>query len=451
MKAFSAPGKALIAGGYLVLDKQFASYVVALSSRMHAVVEGAHTAPEESNTVITVKSPQFLEGEWSFVFDHSSETFTVSEVLGRKNPFVEYSILTMLKFINPQFASKIDITIFSDSGYHSQENVTVKKSQSKQFAYHTAKITDVPKTGLGSSAGLVTVLTTALYSFYISSADVTEKQHLESIHKLAQVAHCQAQGKVGSGFDVAAATFGSIVYRRFDPSLINELKSGVNKSEDSQQIQDLVKQDWNIRNDRVALPSGIRLIMGDVKGGSNTPKLVQKVLKWRAEDPESSEIYSDLNTNNMKLVDSLSEITKAEQDDHFSYAESLKQIGNLNTYEILKSTNASIKPFQDLIKATLEIRKNLQIITQRSGAEIEPPQQTQLLDRCNEIKGVLSSVVPGAGGHDAISLLIEANALENLVQAKKEDTIFDKVEWLDLTEQEYGIIIENVDSYKEFL
>lgn len=450
MKAFSAPGKALIAGGYLVLDKQFASYVVALSSRMHAVVEGKQI-PDSSRTTISVKSPQFLEGEWSFVFDHDSETFTIAEVQQRKNPFVEYSILTILKYFNPKSAAYINITIFSDSGYHSQENVSVKKFNDKQFAYHNSKITDVPKTGLGSSAGLVTVLTTALYSFYTNNVDVTQTQHLESIHKLAQVAHCQAQGKVGSGFDVAAATFGSIVYRRFDPALINDLQQGLAKDQDSTQIQNLIKQDWEIRNDRVALPKGIRLIMGDVKGGSNTPKLVQKVLKWRVEDPESPLIYSDLNNNNMRLVESLSEINDLSRNDHDLYTETLKQINNTNTAQILESTNPSFKPFQNLIQATLKIRKNLQIITERSGAEIEPPQQTQLLNHCNEINGVLSSVVPGAGGHDAISLLVESNALDNLLKAKKDDKIFENVEWLDLSEQEYGITVEGVESYAGFL
>lgn len=45
----------------------------------------------------------------------------------------------------------------------------------------------------------------------------------EEIHRIAQYAHCRAQGKVGSGFDVSAAIFGSHVYRRFTPSLLSDL------------------------------------------------------------------------------------------------------------------------------------------------------------------------------------------------------------------------------------
>jgi phosphomevalonate kinase len=35
-----------------------------------------------------------------------------------------------------------------------------------------------------------------------------------------------AQGKVGSGFDVSAAVFGSQVYNRFDPRVIQPLLEG---------------------------------------------------------------------------------------------------------------------------------------------------------------------------------------------------------------------------------
>ena len=42
-------------------------------------------------------------------------------------------------------------------------------------------------------------------------------------HQVAQLAHCVAQGKVGSGFDVAAAFFGSHIYRRFSRETIADI------------------------------------------------------------------------------------------------------------------------------------------------------------------------------------------------------------------------------------
>ena len=43
------------------------------------------------------------------------------------------------------------------------------------------------------------------------------------MHNLAQYCHCYAQGKVGSGFDVSAAVYGSQRYRRFSPSVLDAL------------------------------------------------------------------------------------------------------------------------------------------------------------------------------------------------------------------------------------
>ena len=44
---------------------------------------------------------------------------------------------------------------------------------------------------------------------------------LEIIHSVAQAAHCAAQGKIGSGFDVSCAVYGSQRYVRFSPSVLS--------------------------------------------------------------------------------------------------------------------------------------------------------------------------------------------------------------------------------------
>ena len=52
-------------------------------------------------------------------------------------------------------------------------------------------------------------------------------------HNLAQFVHCVAQGKVGSGFDVSSAVFGSHLYTRFDPLVIQDLMSVASVSRES--------------------------------------------------------------------------------------------------------------------------------------------------------------------------------------------------------------------------
>ncbi|KAG6846194.1 hypothetical protein H0H93_015489 [Arthromyces matolae] len=43
---------------------------------------------------------------------------------------------------------------------------------------------------------------------------------------------------------------------------------------------------------------------------------------------------------------------------------------------------------------------------ERSGVPIEPDEQTNLLDSCLSLAGVIGGGVPGAGGYDAIWLLV---------------------------------------------
>jgi hypothetical protein len=83
---------------------------------------------------------------------------------------------------------------------------------------------------MGSSAALITSLVSALL-IHFAAVTETDFANLEGdgrrlAHNAAQFVHCLAQGKVGSGFDVAAAVFGSQIYRRFKPAVLDPLMKG---------------------------------------------------------------------------------------------------------------------------------------------------------------------------------------------------------------------------------
>ena len=58
----SAPGKVLLAGGYLILDPKYSGIVVSTSSRFYSVVSPTPTTPG----FITVNSPQFTDAVWRY-------------------------------------------------------------------------------------------------------------------------------------------------------------------------------------------------------------------------------------------------------------------------------------------------------------------------------------------------------------------------------------------------
>lgn len=84
--AASAPGKVLLAGGYLVLDPKYTGLVFGLSARIHVVVKDvedaaaagdAQTKTAASHNEIVVDSPQFKDAQWRYSYE-ASETGGVS-------------------------------------------------------------------------------------------------------------------------------------------------------------------------------------------------------------------------------------------------------------------------------------------------------------------------------------------------------------------------------------
>jgi phosphomevalonate kinase len=65
-KAVSAPGKVLLAGGFLVLDRNYTGLVFGLDARIHVRIEPIKTRSGVTLSEIIVKSPQFREANWEF-------------------------------------------------------------------------------------------------------------------------------------------------------------------------------------------------------------------------------------------------------------------------------------------------------------------------------------------------------------------------------------------------
>jgi phosphomevalonate kinase len=73
----------------------------------------------------------------------------------------------------------------------------------------------VSKTGMGSSAALTTSFVGALLQWFgivtLSAEGTRLDEDKRVIHNVSQLAHAVAQGKIGSGFDVAAAVYGKML------------------------------------------------------------------------------------------------------------------------------------------------------------------------------------------------------------------------------------------------
>jgi phosphomevalonate kinase len=205
-------------------------------------------------------------------------------------------------------------------------------------------------------------------------------------------------------------------------------------------LQKLIEgQDWDtsISKAAVKMPNGLRLVMCDVDCGSETPGMVKKVLKWREENrEEADEIWNKLQEGNEAVAAELTRLATSQD----AGAEAQDKYARLRS----------------IIK---ENRKLIRQMSLASRVPIEPPQQTALLDACSSISGVIGGVVPGAGGYDAIVLLLEDKEdviaeLRNLLAGWKVDAdqsdgvTIGKVGILGVREDMVGVKQEDPAAYQ---
>jgi phosphomevalonate kinase len=356
-----------------------------------------------------------------------------------RNPFVETALAYALSYVSSVGSSNISpssITILADNDYYSTSSASLTGARFHDFG---VPLSEANKTGLGSSAALVTAFTAAVLSYYLPTDvfDVTTEADKRRLHNLAQAAHCAAQGKVGSGFDVASAVYGSCLYRRFSPAILSAHgEPGASKF--GKQLVDIVnesgvdgKWDTEIVKDQVKVPKGIRLVMCDVSCGSQTPGMVKQVLAWRKDTGAEAE----------KVWEGLQEVN-----------EGLAQ-------ELVKLAESGSKDYSELRQRIQAIRQGIRDMSKQSGVPIEPPAQTDLLDACSKVEGVIGGVVPGAGGYDAIALLIEDR--EEVVEKLREllsswkmsgetDGSMGKVSMLGVKQEMSGVRVEQGGEYAEW-
>jgi len=326
----------------------------------------------------------------------------------------------------------------ADDSYYSQSATFGQRQQG--FVDFGCPLSKAHKTGLGSSAALVTAITVALIAWHIEGVD--QKLPLHTVHNLAQAAHCAAQGKVGSGFDVAAAVFGSCLYRRFTPSIL-EAVGEPSSSGFAERLRLCVddlnidhKWDVEVSSRAVQLPKSLLLLMCDVDCGSETPSMVRQILAWRKEKPSEAErLWSAIQEGSNYLCQTLTH---------------LSQLDGIN-----------MQAKQELIDTVLTIRSLVREMSTKSNVPVEPPIITQLLDYCTSLPGVIGGVAPGAGGYDAVALLVDndGEVVRDLKQrlehweAREEGTglRIGKVQLLRVRQAYEGIRHEDVSKYSEWL
>lgn len=71
--AISAPGKVFLAGGYLVLDRDYTGLIFGLSARINVIAQDIQTSEGVQLSEIVVESPQFRDSQWRYGYKLNDE------------------------------------------------------------------------------------------------------------------------------------------------------------------------------------------------------------------------------------------------------------------------------------------------------------------------------------------------------------------------------------------
>lgn len=439
----SAPGKALLAGGYLVLDPAYSGLVVSVSSRFYTVIRDGD--PSVCPNEICVRSPQFIDSTWKYTVTLENDGVLVSESQrssSNRNRFVHCALQLTLKLVsewNPKeltclLSRGLDIAAVGDNDFYTQKREPgepcpsiASLSEMPPFCPLNVTLSDVQKTGMGSSAALITSIVSALLLKFgvISKEGFARRDGSDRVlaHNTAQLVHCLAQGKVGSGFDVSAAVFGSHIYTRFDPKILAPLMDATEDLSNFARIplrpvldpSAAVGQDKAIWNSEVIpfqLPPLVRLVLADVAGGSSTPSLVRKVNEWRSKNlQDANQLWTSIDLSNKSMMAGFRELSSLYMSDTEAYEAAVhsltflppSQWAEVGTSGIQRTV---IQAFYGVHQAGQVTRNLMRKMGENAGVHIEPPTQTQLLNESIAQAGVITGGVPGAGGDDAIWVLV---------------------------------------------
>lgn len=448
----SAPGKALIAGGYLVLEKENVGITVAATSRFFSTVTILEAPSKRAPTgivEIVVESPQF---HTCYIYKYHYRTNILVSASSFRNEFVEKCLNIVLSFIlihlgletfveklgAIEMAGKIGIKLRADNDFYSQiaELKSLKKPLTSEHLKELPRFSPcrlgpnghaiIEKTGMGSSAAMTTSLVGSLLQWFgiIRLGSRCGEEDRRILHNLAQLSHGIAQGKIGSGFDVAAAVYGTQLYQRFDADNFSACMDG---HATSQQLYAAVTTErlWTQKIIPFSLPPGIEIMMGDVCAGSSSTSMAKEVLRWKGEEAAAATaLWSSLAAINRQIFESIQRLSQLSKADPEAFYRAL-QFASTVVFGSKETMGASDESSKDSILAELRTLHNLNVhqrqhlrsMGEQAGVGIEPPQQTALLDATLQTPGVITAGVPGAGGVDAVfTLVIGTATVRNAVE-----------------------------------
>ncbi len=392
-----APGKILWLGSYAVLERPNVGFVTAVNAYTHAKVFDTNSG------VMKLDAPQFgvkIEGRVD------PTTGALEMQVPKELVLLKTAVEIASKYaaglgIRPQGGT---IVTTGDSGFEYAINVHKGLGGRAQGSHGDIHVS---KSGLGGSAAVTVASIAGMLQLF--GIDPDKK---DALHKLAQAAHSLANGKIGSGFDIAASTYGSIAYVRYSPEMISSMPSDYT----SDDVVKLVNKRWDYSITKAELPSMFGSSMAHfLEEGVSTTSFVSKVNEFKKKNPEEHKrLIEEINAHNLKALEALSNINAGTDVEHnLSVFKSSAEAGRIKT----------------------------KLLGKASETDIEPESCTKLIEE-SERNGAFIAKLPGAGGKEAIAALCTNGMcaeLEKFWRTRADLRVLD----VKMVNQGYSVSVEN--------
>ena len=449
----SVPGKVLACGGYAILKRPNRGLVLATTARFTTTVkwckwDAASFGKNADYAHAVVCSPQFDAVYEYLVSRTADDHYCVKQKdsASERNVYVEATLAASLQAARAASggavwehlsrASKaseaLRLDLLADNDFYSQQ----ARLKSQGLAFTCENLRKIPsgasaldesgslaKTGLGSSAALITSMVASMLHFF---ADPEKDQ----VHRYAQIVHALVQGKIGSGFDVYAASFGSSIYSRYSPKAIQGAMASLSTEEPGngsatrspplKPLRECVASDdaWDYCGMPMRLPSKIQLMCGDVATGSATPSMSRKILAWKERsDGGMPALWKELLECNERVISAVAALNEFCRSDPEAYSRIADACAESPARSWASADDTVGPGFVSLRKSISDARKCLKSIGVEAQVPVEPDPQTRLCNDTMEITGVIACGVPGAGGYDAIFAFVLGDKARKNVEA----------------------------------
>ena len=411
-----SPGKSLLSGGYLILDKSKRGLVINIdayiSCESYYLIKGKSNESEKNSLLFNIYS-EYLNQNFNYIvsmdFNNDNE-LKIFEKNDKDNKWIKNCIISSLLIY---LSKNNNFNDLFNSNNKIEINITIK-SDYRFYSYSPDNISQKIKTGLGSSSAFINSLTSNLILTYdkilnkkIYPKNIVIKNLVDNNIKAIILGSCLlsnnlSQNKIGSCFDIISSLFGSQIFIQTQQNIFlnspfylnEENKSKINnfieylKSEYIPNILFLNENNKYLKN---------KIYFVSIEIGSNTRIFVKKVLEYANNKKKDKlfddDLFSQLNALNEKIINVF-----------------------LNNSNI---DNSLIKEL--CIKYRIILRK----ISEESKVDIEPGILTPLLDNLIKLDDIIYAICPGAGGYDSIIIMAKDKINESELFKNINDIIDD--------------------------